>query len=595
MVRRADEPTASAPAARRAAPVRPRAERRTVTQLRDAAAKPTLQRLDQDRERVSDRLKPVLATFRERLFDHQLQLGNLWRQLGIWDKNVSSWFREEVGQTPWAYVLERRLEVGERLLRDTTLLLHQIAGALGYSGVNTFTRAFKRRYGLSPTGYRKNPPTLDVPDEVPGRPFLAVRRDVDAERAEELVAFAEKLGLLWPSFDRVFRTHPHFAAAHWYTRWIRDRLGHADVRTAWPVWRRANVDLRELLEWPRDRRAEIVRQRSGVFQTGAFVWLLVDCVFVRLLEDAGEAEHFADLAVAASENGPPELRALPTALKAHSIQRRGALSDAEGTFKEALEASRASGVDPWVVGKVWKLYAELLYRKGEEREARRILFSASNHFKKAGDEFERLRCVVDRSSAWLAVGINPARLMTACIPGLEKNPVAGSILRVAHLNRILSTIYLTDGLTGRHLPKIKQLRSQMPAPTEGFLAVQYQRLDGLLCALEKKYEHALDELRSAANWFEGHDLLAEAAVCWLLYSWVALEVDGRASASAAIAAYRHMASTGFDSNDLQAVALKIYRDACHGALEKSVLRQGIMLAVCPKLKIRRDSPGAGRG
>lgn len=594
MVRRADEPTATAPATRQAAPVRPRGARRTVTQLRDAAAKPTLQRLDQDRERVSERLKPVLAAFKELLFDHRLQLSTLWPRHGIRDKNVSSWFREEVGQTPWAYVLERRLEVGERLLRDTTLLLHQIAGTLGYSGVNTFTNAFKRRYGLSPTAYRKNPPALDVPEEVPGKPFFAVRRDVDAERAEELVAFAKKLGLLWPSLDRVFRTHPDFAAAHWYTQWIQDRLGHADVRTAWPVWRRANVDLRELLEWPADRRAGIVRQRP-VYQTGAFVWLLVDCVFVRLLEDAGEAEHFADLAVAASEKGPPGLRALPLALKAHSVQRRGALGDAEGVFKAALEASRAPGVDPWAVGRVHQLWAELMLRRGDGKAARREFFIASVQFKRVGEELDRLRCAVARSRAWFVEGVDPSRLLTVCIAALEQHPTMGDTLSTAHLNRILSTIYLADRLTGRRLATIRHFREIMPTPSPGFIAAQYQRVSGLVLALEQKYELALNDLRASANWFEEHDLSIDAAVAWLLLSWVTLETDADAAVAPALAAYRLMAATGFNSHALQAVALRIYRDAQHSTLEKSVLRRGILLTVCPKLKSPRDRSATARG
>jgi len=560
-----------------------------------AAAKPTLLRLDEDRERVSERLKPVLVAFKKDLFDHQLQLGTLWRELDFRDKNASSWFRGEIGQTPWAYLLDRRLEVSERLLRETDLLPHQIANTLGFGQVNTFSRAFKRRYGLSPIGYRKAPPTLDAAEAVAGKPFLAVRRDVDAGRAEEVVGFATKLGLDWPSFEDVFRTHPRFAAAHWYTRWIRDRLGHAELRTAWRLWRRANVDLRELLEWRPDQRVEIVRRRPRSFQTDAFVWLLVDCVFVCLLEDAGEAEHFADLALAASEDAPARLRALPLALKAHSIQRRLAVRDAEGMFAEALEASRAVGVDPWVVGRVHALYSQLAYNRGHERQARRELFFASAQFKKAGDLMERLRCAVGRFPSWFDAGVDPSWLMTVCIAKLEQHPTMASTLRTAHLNRLLSAIYQTDRLTGRHLATIKRLRERMPAPSPGFIAAQYQRVDGLVFALDQRHELALNDLRESANWFEDHGLTIDAAVGWLLFSWVALDADADAAVAPALTAYRLMAASGFNSHDLQAVALKIYHDARHGTLEKSVLRSGILLMVCPKLKSRRDRPATARG
>jgi hypothetical protein len=173
---------------------------------------------------------------------------------------------------------------------------------------------------------------------------------------------------------------------------------------------------------------------------------------------------------------------------------------------------------------------------------------------------------------------------------LEQYPAADSLLRTAHLNRILSTIYLADRLTGRHLATIKGLREKMPASIPGFIAAQYQRVDGLVLALEGKYEPASAALRGTANWFEDHDLLADAAIGWLQVAWAAMDVDVEAAVPAALAAYRYMASTGFNSHDLQAVALKIYRDARHGALEKSVLRRGILLAVCPKLESRRYCP-----
>jgi AraC-like DNA-binding protein len=567
-----------------------RSERRTVTQLRDAAAGPTRHRLDQDHDRVSDWLKPVLVEIKARLFDPLLQLQTLWPVHGINDKNVASRFCAELGQLPWTYITDLRLEVGERLVRDSHLLQHQIAGILGYASADVFSDAFKKRYGLSPTNYRKAPPVAETSPVAPDGPWLAVRRDVDPRRAEELVGITVQLGLDWSCVDHAFRSHPDYAAAYWYTGWIRDRLGHAEIRTAWPTWQRANLDLRELLGWRHDRRREIVRQRPRPFQTDAFVWLLIDCFFVRLLEDAGEAEHFADLAVAASENGPPGLRALPLALKAHSIQRRGVLRKAEETFEEALEASRAPGVEPWVVGWVHELWAELLLRRGKERTARRELFIASTGFKKAGDYLERLRCAVVRFPAWFEAGIDPSRLMTFCIPALEQYPVADSILRAAHLNRLLAVIYLTDRLTGSHLVTIKRFRAEMPAPTPGFMAAQYQRLDGLLFALVKESEPALAALRDAANWFEDNDLLAEAAVCWLQFSWVALDVDVEVAEAAALAAYRHMVSTGFNSHDLQVVAKKIYHDARHGILEKSLLRRSILLAVCPKLRAQRACP-----
>lgn len=48
-----------------------------------------------------------------------------------------------------------RLQVAERLLREGTLSIGQIAEQIGYLNQNKFTSAFSAEYGIPPTAYRK--------------------------------------------------------------------------------------------------------------------------------------------------------------------------------------------------------------------------------------------------------------------------------------------------------------------------------------------------------------------------------------------------------------------------------------------------------
>ncbi len=58
-------------------------------------------------------------------------------------------------------LLELRMETAEHLLRTTTLPLSEIAAQVGYSTVNAFHYAYRRRYGETPAKRRKRRPGED--------------------------------------------------------------------------------------------------------------------------------------------------------------------------------------------------------------------------------------------------------------------------------------------------------------------------------------------------------------------------------------------------------------------------------------------------
>ena len=62
-------------------------------------------------------------------------------------------FKAEYGISIIAYRNERALNSAAELLRDHSI--SGIAEALGFSSIYAFSRAFRTRFGLSPTEYRK--------------------------------------------------------------------------------------------------------------------------------------------------------------------------------------------------------------------------------------------------------------------------------------------------------------------------------------------------------------------------------------------------------------------------------------------------------
>ena len=69
--------------------------------------------------------------------------------------DVTTHFRKAAGATIRLYLEDRRLESACRLLLDTGLAVDRIGRLLGYSGSESFSRAFKRRFGQRPPVYRE--------------------------------------------------------------------------------------------------------------------------------------------------------------------------------------------------------------------------------------------------------------------------------------------------------------------------------------------------------------------------------------------------------------------------------------------------------
>lgn len=64
-------------------------------------------------------------------------------------------FKATTGQTPYGYVLERRLIRAESLLADSDRPLGDIALAVGFSSQSHFTATFRRMRVITPRAWRR--------------------------------------------------------------------------------------------------------------------------------------------------------------------------------------------------------------------------------------------------------------------------------------------------------------------------------------------------------------------------------------------------------------------------------------------------------
>ena len=64
-------------------------------------------------------------------------------------------FRGTAGQTPMAYLAQWRVRLAERWLRETDTTVAALSEWLGYASESSFSHAFTRISGISPSGYRR--------------------------------------------------------------------------------------------------------------------------------------------------------------------------------------------------------------------------------------------------------------------------------------------------------------------------------------------------------------------------------------------------------------------------------------------------------
>lgn len=91
---------------------------------------------------------------RERL-DAAPNLGELATAVGTNTRRLNEAFKHCAGATVFDYLRELRLSESRRLLAESALPVQQIAGHCGYSNQANFATAFRERFGLTPSEFRR--------------------------------------------------------------------------------------------------------------------------------------------------------------------------------------------------------------------------------------------------------------------------------------------------------------------------------------------------------------------------------------------------------------------------------------------------------
>ncbi len=88
--------------------------------------------------------------------DHpQIKVGDVARAIGISRGYLTALFKKETGLSPQEYQINFRMEKAGDMLRSTENPVSAIAEELGYVDVLSFSKSFRRHFGVSPSAFRR--------------------------------------------------------------------------------------------------------------------------------------------------------------------------------------------------------------------------------------------------------------------------------------------------------------------------------------------------------------------------------------------------------------------------------------------------------
>ena len=87
--------------------------------------------------------------------DDPLPIPAIARRAGLSERGLEAAFRRSLGATPKGYYLALRLGEARRLMRDGGAPVADVAAAAGFASASAFARAFRARFGESPTAARR--------------------------------------------------------------------------------------------------------------------------------------------------------------------------------------------------------------------------------------------------------------------------------------------------------------------------------------------------------------------------------------------------------------------------------------------------------
>ena len=104
---------------------------------------------------LRENLESVKKFIQDNLTDPNLSVKSISDTLGLSTTALSVMFRQQLKTTPAHYIRDLRLDMASKLLRTTSLTIEEVCNQCGFGSLETFHRAFKDKFGITPGKLRR--------------------------------------------------------------------------------------------------------------------------------------------------------------------------------------------------------------------------------------------------------------------------------------------------------------------------------------------------------------------------------------------------------------------------------------------------------
>lgn len=96
----------------------------------------------------------IIAYIDDNYDNPNLSLISIAQSMCLTESYISSFFKQNYGMNIHNYIEQKRMTKAAELLKGSNLATTEIIEKTGYTNMNTFYKAFKRYYGITPKEYR---------------------------------------------------------------------------------------------------------------------------------------------------------------------------------------------------------------------------------------------------------------------------------------------------------------------------------------------------------------------------------------------------------------------------------------------------------
>ena len=99
------------------------------------------------------------------MYQKGIGISDIADNIGISRAYLNSSFQKELGVSAQTFLIDYKMHKAANLLVCTSLSIKEVSNSVGYEDQLVFSKAFKKKFGMSPKNYKTLKETIDKYDE----------------------------------------------------------------------------------------------------------------------------------------------------------------------------------------------------------------------------------------------------------------------------------------------------------------------------------------------------------------------------------------------------------------------------------------------